>query len=405
MNSQVKQYFELKHLTIFWGFLALAGLHVSPALSSVSIAILIFLGILQWSIKDKFKFQNNIPPFIWAFVGLFLWQIATAFANGPVQIHLDNLLLKAPILFLPFLYLALKKILPHQLLFFSAVSLIFSWTNLASVINYFQNSAFYSAMVAESKPVPIFSSIYHIEYSVANGFVILSAIVVLWKNKAHKASLLWAILFVCSILNFASMHILAARTGLVSLYLGLCLYLFLNFNKKQILIGTILLIAGGGASLVVPSVRNRVENTITDAKSVINQEDVTHKSFGLRTKAWSAAVLCIQSNGIFGAGPNGTKVAMLKSYQIQKSTLELSMQKMPHNQYLDFGVQSGFVGMALFCISLFLVFFQLNNVGKSIVIYLGIACIFESLLERQAGLVYSLLMLCWAGVVDLKEKK
>ena len=101
----------------------------------------------------------------------------------------------------------------------------FFWIITASCIHYFQHFAFYSQMVLESKPIPMYTQVYHIEFGAMAGIVLLIPVyanLILKERSWRWGSWVW-IVWGITVIGF---HILALRTGLVLFYLGMAMILF-----------------------------------------------------------------------------------------------------------------------------------------------------------------------------------
>ena len=310
--------------------------------------------------------------------------------------------------FLPFIAGQVQQDEKNSYRMISLMALFHSWISGASILNYFSKFRFYNQMVLESKPLPLFSDVYHIEFS-----LILAVIGLLGLNAILKknASVFWRMLLIsATAINILFLHLLSARTGVLAFWAGLAalaLLKVLQDRKKTypILFSALLLLA---ASMMLPTIRNRIFNTIEDVSAVVKGDNLYNKSLGQRWEAWSACIVAIKEESVTGYGISSVDVAVKNAYQRAEEQSEPSNWIMPHNQILDFSIQSGIVaGLIYFVFLLFLAIsaFKTRN-GLLLAFSLGIflAGMFESILERQAGVIVVIFALSFAWKQDHHKK-
>jgi len=81
----------------------------------------------------------------------------------------------------------------------------------------------------------------------------------------------------------------------------------------------------------------------------------------------------------------------------------------PHNQYLHTGVELGIIGLGIFLtllIHLFIYSIRHRNwILLTVLASLAFNCLFESMLQRQSGIVFYTLMFCLLSIPTLSDKK
>ncbi len=267
------------------------------------------------------------------------------------------------------------------------------WIDLASMLNYALHADFYNQMVLESKPIPVYSIIYHIEFSVYQSIVALSLLhLILGQKQKPMDGMLFGLLLSCFIILFIALHILSARTGILMFWSGAVGLLGIRFQLSTVRKWKVILAIGIAflATLVIPTLRNRIVNTTNDLTAVLKGGDLNHQSFGQRWEAWNAAIRAANSKPWLGYGMDKVHEAMTVSYQSGQSHLDQLNRINPHNQFLEVAVQSGYTAVFLLLVALIgIVVFSLKKLATKhmvfIVFALAIAMCFESLLERQAG--------------------
>lgn len=132
-------------------------------------------------------------------------------------------------------------------------------------------------------------------------------------------------------------------------------------------------------------VHDRVSQVMSEVKSYSLKSPVETSS-GIRLKLWSSALESIERNPIIGAGV-GSWSTEYNQIQRQKNPSHVDIQGNgnPHQEYLQWGVQLGFLGVALL-LSLMLAILrdsqsmdtQSSRALQSVILALAVACLFNS---------------------------
>lgn len=269
---------------------------------------------------------------------------------------------------------------------------------VVSVYNYLSNKSLFDQLILESKPLPIEFGygIYHIQFSIFLALSILftfNQIIILYQNKNYN--LFFFFLILLGVSNFVFIHILSARTGLLSLYVGLLAMIGLQFklfNLKQKLIALILIILLPiSIYFFSSSIQNRVQNTMTDFKVVWKGENANEYSFAMRVQAWKNSLLTIQKHPLLGVGIGDAEKVLYDEFATNNPSIEPKNRRNPHFQFLESSVQSGLInGLLFLSIAIYLLihsYRKSNIILFSVVISLLVSSCFESILERQTSLI------------------
>lgn len=383
----------------------LAAIHVSPGIASIASILLIVNSV--WFFFETKKSKGLIITQA-LFLSVFLFSIALSITHG---CHLNELmakiLVRLPLAFLPSLvsYVQLNKLSFSNYWLF--ISLPIFWLSVASVFNYVDHYAFLSQMVLESKPVPIYSGVYHIEFSVITAIVLL--ILIGWKMEDKIPKIMGTHVFFYVVFGglFIALHVLSARTGLLGFWSGILIMNFKHGKKislKYILIGIVALTS----MFFIPSIQNRIINTYEDLTAVTQNKDLNHKSFGQRWEAWKAIVHAGIETPWFGVGQCNIERKMQQSFDELKSNLDAENRISPHNQYLQWFIEIGLIGMMLWlmCYSVLFSWMRRNGVSQkiwSVVIALALSINFESLMERQSGVMIIIVSLLLISSIKLEK--
>jgi O-antigen ligase len=383
----------------------LAAIHVSPSIASIA-SILLIVNSVWFFFETKKSKQLLIIQAL--FLSVFLVCIALSISHG-CQLNelMAKILVRLPLVFLPSLvsYVQLNK------LSFSKYWLFFSlpifWLSVASVFNYIDHFAFLSQMILESKPIPIYSGVYHIEFSVITAMVLL--VLLSWKIEGKISKIFGSHFFFYFVFGglFIALHVLSARTGLLGFWSGICAIIFQRGKKisfKYILMGLVAL----SSMFFIPSIKNRLMNTYEDLNAVTQNKDLNHKSFGQRWEAWKAIIPAGQETTWFGVGQCNIERKMQQSFDELKSNLDAENRISPHNQYLQWFIEIGIVGMLMWitCFSVFFIWMRRNGVSEqlwSVVIALILSINFESLMERQSGVMIIIVSLLLISSMKLEK--
>jgi O-antigen ligase len=394
------QFLKSSNLAAICLALALGSVHFAPALASIFTGLSVVIGISQ--IKHSFPWKSTL-----LILSSFLFIVLVNFKHSVFAVlDINRIVIYAPLLFVPLLFLVFKPLKINKLIVY-LISLPPLWIVIASVLNYFNHYEFLSQMVLESKPLPLFSSVYHIEFSFILTSVLLFLGMFLWRNIQELRSN--RDVLIIFILLFLGMHILSARTGLLSFWMSVGVWAAFEGHKyikqhwKIALLGVFTLIL---LAFVTPSIKNRVLNTTEDLSAVINGGDLNHKSFGQRWEAWRASLAIIENHRAWGVGSARKEEALIQGHQMIGSQVDIENQVQPHNQWIQWVLEWGVIFLVF---PVFLLIWGLRT-QQSIMVYMSFMAIFvatqfESLLERQSGVLAVLFLLTVSGIQFSKNPK
>lgn len=382
---------------------------LSPALISISLGIIAFLSILTF---NKTQLNQNLVLNV-LFVLFFISSFLSYFYSENSHEASRKLILKLPVFIAPLIFIALNKI-DEKTKNIGILTLAYAsyLPAVVSVYNYLSNKSLFDQLILESKPLPIEFGygIYHIQFSIFLALSILftfNQIIILHQNKNYN--LLFYFLILLGVSNFVFIHILSARTGLLSLYVGLLAMIGLKFklfNLKQKLIALILIILLPiSIYFFSSSIQNRVQNTMTDFKVVWKGENANEYSFAMRVQAWKNSILTIKKHPLLGVGIGDAEKVLYDEFATNNPSIEPKNRRNPHFQFLESSVQSGLInGLLFLSIAIYLLihsYRKSNIILFSVVISLLVSSCFESILERQTSLIAFVFFI---GLALKKEK-
>lgn len=387
-------------------------IHFAPGIASGLTGFMIVGSLLLFNFKETTNFEKILIVTSVLFLGFTLF--ATFESENRHEAY-TKLFLKIPVFLLPLLFCAAKKLNVKYLLWI-CISFITTTciVSTLSVINYLINADVINQLILESKPVPVFTEVYHIQFSVFVAWgVMVAAFLMVFRNTFSLPNWLFRTVGVMGFLLFIGIHILTTRTGLVSFYgaafTGIIGYIILYKKYKLIPWLLVFLVIPLAAIKMLPSLQNRMTNTVDDFNTVKTGANANDKSFGQRWEAWKTSLNLLKSNWLTGVGLGDVKLRMDEQYVKDQSLLTPENRKKPHNQFLETALQSGIISVALLLMLFVVPLFQRKNLFIwSFIALCFIAFQFESMLERQASLMFFVIFYAlsfYVNTIDFSYKK
>lgn len=230
-------------------------------------------------------------------------------------------------------------------------------------------------------------------------FGLIAISYLIFKNKI-QTNLFWiaAILLLC-----VYVLLLSSKAGWIGLILWLIgLLTWLIYNKKYFY-GIVLPLFLVGFFLVfnvyyTPSFSQRIPKAEVIKNAIVEKDEQNKKvttgndGSARRVFVWKAALEIIKQNVLVGVGTGDSKDKMLEMYQQKEMEAEYNAKLNAHNQYLNTGVSLGLIGISSLIICLFIPFYfslkERTFVVYGFVVIVAINLLFESMFEKQAGVVF-----------------
>jgi hypothetical protein len=391
--------------------IAAFSIHFAPALCSIAIITLILSSwgfIWGESYERKVLFLQVSMIFLWGF------QVATDLNSGTTLADaIAFTQVSLPLYFLPVLmYLPVKSGLPSPWIILG-IGMPLWWYSGAAMLNYSQHFQFLSQMVLESKPLPSFSQVYHIEFSMLLTSALLVLLVSMIQDPFPEFKGWYSLLFA---LLLVSLHVVSTRTGLLGFWLSTLAILIGNTTHILRKITLKWRWVTGSALVVflflmvqVPSFKNRLYNTREDLQTLTNKGDINHKSFSQRVEAWKATWYMIQKESSFikGVGSTAYEDRLQDAYLKIQTPLFESNRIGTHNQWLQWIATYGYGFPLILTVILALLFKTLFSFGMPLWMFIpiGTASLFESIAQRQSGVLAGILLWTLIGSLYLNLKK
>lgn len=377
--------------------LLMAAFFISPALMSISIAILLLFGMLSLSKNTFSANEKSLKPLIYASISYFIILLISMLISENQEEAQRKLILKLPIALMPLLFFSLRKLTLLQISIIVFVFVFFVYlTGTVSSLIYFQNKEYFDDLILQAKPIPIFFGygIYHIQFSVLNALSVLIGFYFAIKNYNKISLFISFSLLMFSSVNLLNLHILSARTGLFGFYLSL--FVMVSFygvkvwetSRKKFFLGLLLFILLPILFVFIsPSLQNRIKNTNEDLQTITKDLNPNDKSVAMRVEAWKTAFILLRNKPL-GIGLGNVEEQMQLQYQKNKTLLTEQNRKNPHNQFLETALQTGIQGFIVFIVLLFLYFnlYTKSPIGFAVLSLFIFSFLVESMLERQVSI-------------------
>jgi len=384
----------------------------SPAPQSIGVVLIFLHPFFNGGIKTGIKnlYSNK---YALAMAMYYLLILLSGFHGGNMHLYSQLIVMQLPLIFIPFGLSDANSLKAGQKnIIFATLILAVTLTGVASFINYIIYFKEIQEQITHSKPIPIINmASFHIYYSVLLAF---SAGVLQWYifiksiPRAIYRRAAWATLIIIVIL----LHTISARTGLVCFYAeaGVSI-LWLVLKARKIILGVCitigLIIMAYATTKIIPSEKNRFENTQLDLHKYESGDNINHYSLSMRFEALKVGWAVFEKNIITGVGPANVTSAMDAQYTLEKSDL-ITMIK-PHNEFLYALVSMGIIGFAALCFMMFLPVFNGAVFRNYFFLMFIVVCLasfqVEYLLERQVGITFFCLFYVILSNMDSGRKK
>lgn len=395
---------EWRKQSLFYSIIIMMGsLFFSRAMLSVSLMGFIALSFFHRGTREQFR-NFFSTPLLWVMSLLFLLPlISGVWSEDKVQWQ-DVLRIKLPFLFLPLAFAGPFSFSKKQ---WNALAFIF----LGLIVGGTAWSLFHYAgdttainegyLRAKSMITPLKND--HVRFSwLVNVAVIVSGwYFTLYRKEKKQIAWIFLILALWLILF---LHILAARTGLISFYISvlmLAIWLIIKKMRWRYAVGLLILVVTLPvlSYYLLPSFHNRARYFIYDFDYFKNASYLPGSNDGVRVISLKAGWKIMMENKWNGVG-FGDLLAETKKYYASAYPEMLEQDKIyPSSEWLVYGGACGIPGFCLFTLIMILPFFlsiQLKILWWILNATAAFSFIADIGLEVQFGVfIYSFIVLWW----------
>jgi len=316
----------------------------------------IYSGSFSQKIKAFFKDKYYL-----AVTGVFFIFLISGLWSSNSDYFIQRMTIKLPFLFLPFAFFAIPKVEKKTIITIFYIYLAICLSGVLYSIGYFlTDPEHYIKIYSQGQILP--TPVHHIRFSIMLSIAVAVTIYMTLQkgfSKIGKYILIGIALFLIIYL-----HILAVRSGLMTLYVLLLYTVFYvlknNVNKKiglTILTSSALLVIL--SFLFVPTVKNKVGYMRYSLEQFAKNENIRDLSDSRRLGSIYGGLQLAKKNPIIGVGYGDLKDETnnyLKENYPELKDLDL----LPHNQYILTLATAGLIGLLAFVFFTILPFFYLG---------------------------------------------
>lgn len=401
-KNQFIKYFSTDNWILLLFLVAVSSLFWSKWLLGLSNLLLLLTALFDFILRQRPQqkwatFINRVKhPAYLSLIFIFISILISAAIHKEWDEHADKAMLSLPYIILPIAFALFNRIdkyfLSRFILGYIFIATLFA---LGVILNFIGSSEDIIEKIGQGQAMPTPES--HIRFSMLiSTAVLLSAITALSNIITYTLNTKRGII-ILGIFLFVFQHILAVKTGILSTYVALSVYmLFESLKRKNYsLIGItvfIIMFSALTAYVAIPSFKAKIDYTVWDLNQ-FGDKDGRYLSDTYRLTSMLHGIDVFQSAPLFGVGYHQIES---KVREIYKSTghIEISI-KLPHNNFIYILAAGGLLGALLSIPGFFLPF--LSRPFKDNPYLLPIGCIFitscmiEPTVETTLGVHYHLL--------------
>ena len=382
-------------------------------ISGAVLFLLIFSSILDFK-NTKSIVKNSIKnKFFILFISLFIIHLLGLLYTTNFRYALKDLDIKFPLLIFPFLLLGRvldKKTIDFILKGFVIGCLIGSIGAFSHAIQLYFQTRDISKMLYEGMQFIMHSSYFalYLSFSIAYLFFKLDAEDSLFSKKNLVIfSLMFFFIMVVIFLN--------SRAGMIGLGVSFLFFLVYVIVEKRLKLFYFLIAIFFMTSVFVFTTSNQVFNrfkSISKETVLVKANSTIDKESNINTKDLRIAILTIgfdlfKESPVFGYGTGDIKDVLIEGYKKEGFIKGYDRKYNSHNQFLQFLLAFGIIGLLVFLLSLiypmFFAFFKKNYLYVFLILMLCFNFLFESMLETKAGVEFYAFFNALLMGVSLKE--
>jgi hypothetical protein len=337
----------------------LISLFFSRAALSVTMIAFVAFSFFHSHSKEQLRLFFA-APLLWGMSLLFLFPLLTGLWSEDKTQWLEVIRIKLPLLFLPLAFASPFKFSKQHGYWLAFTFIILVTVGTAwSMFHYAADTAAINESYLKAKSIITPLQNDHVRFSwMATVAVILSGFLF---YKLKKKRLSWALLIAPAWLVLY-LHVLAARTGLLSFYLVLVIAAFyvvagkLNLKYGIILICIVLLLPLI-AWFTLPTFSNRIRYMLYDFEYVKDGGYLPGGNDAMRVISMKAGLNIMRESPLTGVGFGDIKTATNKWYNNNYPGMNAADKILPSSEFIIYGAGAGWPGLLLITLVLLIPFF------------------------------------------------
>ncbi|MGI4884217.1 MAG: O-antigen ligase family protein [Janthinobacterium lividum] len=396
-----------RQLGVFWGAVIIAGIFVSDyvrVLPSIGIAGLFVTGV-GYALAHRRIAQRAHWPALLSFVLVYALHVGTALlhAGWSNEILQRDAVLQLPFLLLPVAFLLLPSwLVVHK----RALWLVLIGGCLGAAARatsyYLLHQKIIDQDYLHSKVMPTVPD--HIRFSLLVSMAVLAGLVLVLNKELHPR--LRVATLVGVVLLFLFQHLLAVRSGIVTMYAAGALWLvWLGWQLRHwrvALAGAgLVLLLGGACLLLFPTLQNKIIATRSDAEQLDSSSAANYYSVTARVYSYDVAWALVKQRPWLGLSKVELEAAMARQYHAMYPGIEPAHYLLPHNQFLYNLAAYGAVGLLVFVVGFYYALWvgirQRNIMLLLMYSIVSLSFVVEYTLETQIGVLIGLFFILLAA--------
>jgi O-antigen ligase len=401
-----------RQLSVFWSAVIIVGLFVTRwilVLPSIGMAGL-FVASVGYALANRRIAQWAHARTLLSLTLVYWVHLFTGLAHNKL---LDRELLQDLVLQLPFLLLPLSFLLlptwraAHKRVAWGVLMGCCLISALASTSNYLLHAQEIAGLYDRSQVMPTQPD--HVRFSLLISIAILTGCTLLLREVATTWERFAIGIMIATLFLFQ--HLLAVRSGLLSLYVGgvlLLLGLGWQLKRWKTAAASIVAVLGFGFACVwlLPTLQLRINNTVYDTMQRGVASSANNFSVTARLYSYEVAETIICEHPILGVGKVQLKQEMAQQYSYKYPEINASKYLLPHNQFIYNLAAYGLIGLSLFLYGFYYPLWmgirQHNLLVLVIYSIITVSFLTEYTLENNLGVIIGLFfsLLALAPVVE-----
>jgi O-antigen ligase len=379
----------------------LVALFLSRAMLSVTLAVFVVVSFIHPEIKKQIR-QFFSSPLLWGISLLFLLPLLSGLWSDDKKEWLDMMRIKLPLLFLPLAFAGPIHFTKKQWeflanIFIALITVASVWSMFHYVSNFSEANEGY--LKAKTIITPLENDHVRFSWLICVAALLAGWLTVIKRNENKTISIVSAIILAWLVIF---LHILAARTGLISFYImlaGVALWLFAKKIKYGIALLIILTALPVIAYQLLPTFQNRVNYFKYEFDFFKKANYLPGANDAVRVISIKAGWGVMNKQPLTGVG-FGDVLSETKKYYESNIPQMLEADKIyPSSEWMMYGVGSGWPGILLFSFVMIIPFWI--KTGNPLLWCLlnataAFGFLFDIGLEVQFGVfIYSFIILWW----------
>lgn len=393
----------------------MAGLLFSRALLSFAMFVMFLNALHPAAIKENFiRWRKNVFAVL-SFV-FFCTYLFSGFWSTNLDFWQAAVTNKLPFAVVPFAFLSapLYKI-KYQRILIIGIALMQMMVVIGSLLQLGLHTDYYLEGYNFSRPLPTTRYGDHIRFSLSLVLSLLMFCYLLFENKEVPTPRWMKIFLAFNIVLFILyVHVLAAKTGLICLYLAALLYIISYTGKRSKVLAAILAIGILCLPLiaynVIPTFKTKIDYVFYEIEKYRQDEryDYTLSDAG-RMITYDIGAKAIAAHPIAGVGAGDVMDEMRAGYKKYYPEVAADQQYGPTNQFMFTALCVGIPLSLLFVFMVFAPFFAplSNKKYLNITVWLMLVSIMvESMLEVQFGVfTYLFFIMFWMSALNVQKEE